>query len=168
MDLARRPARPARSADTAVSLDLVRTVDMSLTAAEALLAAVQDEARYRGVALGATVVDRGGNVVASMRMDGAQLGALSLATDKAVTAASFGHPTGAWAASSIPGESDWGLAGTLGGRAIVFPGGVPVFAGGELGGELVGALGVSGAASDVDEACGEAAVAVIGLRSAAP
>lgn len=146
-----------------VSIDLVRTRDMSLAAARALLASVEKESRLRGVALAATVVDRGGNPVASMRMDGAQLGALSLATDKAITAASFGHPSGAWASSSVPGESDWGLAGTLGGRAIVFPGGVPVFADQDL----VGALGVSGAAADVDEQCAETAVAANGLRSVA-
>lgn len=146
-----------------VSFDLVRTVDMSLAAARALLSNVEKESRLRGAALAATVVDRGGNPVASMRMDGAQLGALSLATDKAITAASFGHPSGAWATSSTPGESDWGLAGTLGGRAIVFPGGVPVFADHDL----VGALGVSGAAADVDEQCAEAAVAAIGFSSVA-
>ena len=108
----------------------------------------------RGVRLAAAVVDRGGNVVASMRMDRAQLGAGSLALDKAVTAVSFGLPTAAWTTSSAPGGSDWGLAHTLGGRAIVFPGGVPVFARTHL----VGALGVSGTSSEVDEACAVHAV----------
>jgi uncharacterized protein GlcG (DUF336 family) len=84
------------------------------------------------------VVDRGGNLVAAARMDGAQLAALSLATDKAYTAVSFGFPTSAWVDSSAPGGSDWGLGSTLGGRSVVFPGGVPLYADGEL----VGALGV--------------------------
>jgi uncharacterized protein GlcG (DUF336 family) len=92
-------------------------------------------------------------------MDGAQLGAGSLALDKAVTAVSFGHPTAAWAASSAPGGTDWGLSHTLAGRAIVFPGGVPVYAGADL----VGAVGVSGAASEVDEACALLAVRSQGL-----
>lgn len=135
-------------------LDLVEAPDMSLQVAELLLAGVKAQATVRDVRLAAVVVDRGGNVVASMRMDHAQLGAGSLALDKAVTAASFGLPTAAWTTSSAPGGSDWGLAHTLGGRAIVFPGGVPVFAGTEL----VGGLGVSGAASEVDEACAAAAV----------
>ncbi len=142
-------------------LDLVLTPDMSLEVAELLLAGVKAEAVARGLSLAAVVVDRGGNTVASMRMDGAQLGAGSLALDKAVTAASFGFPTAAWATSSAPGGSDWGLAHTLGGRAIVFPGGVPVFAQTNL----IGALGVSGAASEVDDACAVIAVQAQGFDS---
>lgn len=138
---------------------LVVAPDMSLEVAEGLLAGVKREATLREVLLAAAVVDRGGNVVASMRMDRAQLGAVSLAADKAVTAVSFGYPTAAWSESSAPGGSDWGLSHTLGGRAIVFPGGIPVFASAEI----VGALGVSGAASDVDQACARSAVEAMGL-----
>ncbi len=138
---------------------LAHVPDMSLEVAQELLAEVQRQAASREVRLAAAVVDRGGNVVACMRMDSAQLGAGALALDKAVTAVSFGHPTSAWLASSAPGGSDWGLAHTLNGRAIVFPGGVPVFAGDEL----VGGLGVSGTAAHVDEACAEAAVGSQGL-----
>jgi len=141
---------------------LVVARDMSLAVAEGLLVGVKDEAEARGVLLAAAVVDRGGNLVASMRMDHAQLGAGSLAQDKAVTAVSFGFPTAAWHDSSAPGGPDWGLAHTLGGRAIVFPGGVPVFASSEI----VGGLGVSGAASEVDEACARAAVEAVGLSVA--
>lgn len=138
---------------------LVATPDMSLALAEGLLEGVKSRAADQGLRVAATVVDRGGNPVASMRMDGAQLGAGSLALDKAVTAVSFGRPTAAWSASSAPGGSDWGLSHTLGGRAIVFPGGLPVFAAADL----VGAVGVSGAASDDDEACAAAAVQGQGL-----
>ncbi|MET0898447.1 MAG: heme-binding protein [Mycobacterium sp.] len=140
---------------------LVLTPDMSLAVATSLLAGVAAHAESEGIRLAAAVVDRGGNVVASMRMDSAQLGAMSLALDKAVTAVSFGYPTRAWIASSAPGGSDWGLAHTLGGRAVVFPGGVPVFADGAL----VGGLGVSGAASDVDEKCAIQAVLSTGLAT---
>jgi uncharacterized protein GlcG (DUF336 family) len=133
---------------------LMVVTDMSLDVAGQLIAGVQAEALARNVRLAAAVVDRGGNLVASARMDHAQLGAGSLALDKAVTAVSFGFPTSAWTASSAPGGSDWGLAHTLAGRAIVFPGGVPVFSGEDL----VGALGVSGASSEVDEACALVAV----------
>jgi len=143
------------------SPELVLAADMSLLVAQSLLDEVQSQAEARGVRLAAAVVDRGGNTVAFMRMDGAQLGAGSLALDKAVTAVSFGHPTRAWLSTSAPGGSDWGLAHTLGGRAIVFPGGLPVFAPGAL----VGGIGVSGTASEVDEACAEAAVVAQNLTS---
>jgi uncharacterized protein GlcG (DUF336 family) len=140
---------------------LVVAPDMSLVVASALLDGVTAHAGGEGIRVAAAVVDRGGNLVASVRMDNAQLGAMSLAFDKAVTAVSFGHPTRAWTTSSAPGGSDWGLAHTLGGRAIVFPGGVPVFADGVL----VGGLGVSGAASDVDEKCALVAVQSAGLAA---
>ena len=135
-------------------LDLLVSPDMSLEVAERLLAGVRAEAVARGLSLAAVVVYRGGNTVACVRMDGAQLGAGSLALDKAATAASSGLPTAAWTTSSAPGGSDWGLGHTLGGRAIVFPGGVPVLARTHL----VGGLGVGGASSEVDEACALSAV----------
>ncbi len=134
---------------------------MSYALARDLLDAVQAECARRGLRLAAAVVDRGGNVVTAFRMDGAQLGALSLATDKAFTAVSFGHPTSAWVECSAPGGTDWGLGTTLGGRAIIFPGGIPLFAGGEL----IGALGVSGTASLVDEQCALAAAQANGLEA---
>lgn len=140
---------------------LVVSPDMSLAVATALLDGVAGHADGAGIRLAAAVVDRGGNLVASMRMDNAQLGAMSLALDKAFTAVSFGHPTRAWSTSSAPGGSDWGLAHTLGSRAVVFPGGVPVFADGAL----VGGLGVSGAASDTDEKCAIGAVLSAGLSA---
>lgn len=135
--------------------------EVSLETAQRLLAEVRAEAERRGLRLGIAVVDAGGNLVAAARMDGAQLGALSLGIDKAFTAVSFGHPTSAWAQSSAPGGSDWGLGTTLGGRAIVFPGGVPLY----LAGELIGALGASGAAASDDEACVIAAAAACGLEA---
>lgn len=135
---------------------------MSLELAEQILTGLKSEAAAVGERLAVVVVDRGGNPVAALRMDGAQLGAHSLASDKAYTAVAFGLPTGAWASTSTPGAGDWGLAGTLAGRAVVFPGGVPVY----LDGQLIGGVGVSGAKSVVDEACAEKAVVSAGLSTA--
>lgn len=137
----------------------ITRADISSATAQELVAEVQAECERRGLSLAAAVVDSGGNLVAAARMDGAQLGALGLATDKAFTAVSFGFPTSAWIESSAPGGSDWGLGSTLGGRAVVFPGGVPLF----FEGQLIGGLGVSGTASTVDEACALAAAEACGL-----
>ena len=142
-------------------MTLVSVPDMSHEVAQRLVSAVHAAAEEHGVRLAAAVVDRGGNVVVAARMDGAQLGAMSLGIDKAFTAVSFGHPTSMWAASSTPGASDWGLGTTLGGRAIVFPGGVPLYSEGNL----VGGLGVSGAAASTDESCAEAAAEACDLRT---
>lgn len=137
------------------------TPDMTLDLAERVLSGLKAEATAVDVRLAVAVVDRGGNIVAALRMDGAQLGASTLALDKAYTAAAFGLPTAAWAASSAPGAGDWGLATTLAGRVVVFPGGVPVF----YEGHLIGGVGVSGAKSQIDEACAEKAVSGAGLST---
>lgn len=128
--------------------------EISLTDALDLLARVRAAAHHDGLRLAYAIVDSGGNPVVTARDDGAQLGALSLAGDKAYTAVAFGMPTSAWTESSRPGGGDWGLAGSLGGRAIVFPGGVPLFAAGRL----VGAVGVSGTVSTDDERCARAGI----------
>jgi uncharacterized protein GlcG (DUF336 family) len=143
-------------------MTLIHQPDMSLEIADRLLAGVRRLAEQEGVRLAAVVLDRGGNLVAAARMDAAQLGATSLAADKAYTAAAFGQPTSAWAESSAPGGSDWGLGSTLGGRAVVFPGGVPIYADGTL----IGALGVSGAASVTDAQCADSAVTEAGFATA--
>ncbi|GAA2007268.1 heme-binding protein [Nakamurella flavida] len=133
--------------------------DVSASTALQIVAGVRQEAERRGVRMGIAVTDSAGQLVAALRMDGAQLVAVRLATDKAYTASAFGHPTDAWSQSSAPGGSDWGLASAADGRLIVFAGGIPLHADGEL----VGGVGVSGAAADVDAACARAGAAAVGL-----
>lgn len=141
------------------AMELITQQQISLDAALEVLAGVREEATGRGVAMGAVVVDLGGRIVAAQRQDGAQLVAVDLAADKALTAVSFDHPTEAWAASTAPGAGDWGLSTVLGGRIVVFAGGLPIRAGGIL----VGGLGVSGSAADVDRACAAAGLAAAGF-----
>ena len=105
------------------------------------------------------VADRGGNAVASARMDGAALGAMTLAVDKAYTAVLWEVPTGEFMASTQPGGADWGFNTTTGGRVVVYAGGLPIVADGEL----LGGLGVSGGTGEQDEACARAALAAAGL-----
>jgi uncharacterized protein GlcG (DUF336 family) len=132
---------------------------MSLELAQVLLDGVRAEAGAQGVAMGVAVVDRAGNLVAAQRMDGAQIIAVPLAVDKAYTAVACGRPTDAWTGATQPGGSDWGFNTTLSGRMVVFAGGVPVV----VGGEVVGGLGVSGAAAAVDKQCAEAGLTAAGL-----
>jgi uncharacterized protein GlcG (DUF336 family) len=120
----------------------------------------RDECRRRELRLSFAICDVGGNIILSHRMVGAQLGSLALAVDKAYTAVAFEHPTSAWAESSTPGHSDWGLAHTLGGRVTVFPGGVPIF----RDGQLVGGIGVSGTKATTDEEIATAVVHALGCE----
>lgn len=130
-------------------------VDLALT----VLSNMRAEAGKMGLALSGCVTDRGGHVVASLRMDGAPLGALPIAADKAYTSALWGMRTSEASEASLPGNGDWGFATTLGGRMIVFAGGVPIFSDGKQ----VGAFGISGGTSDEDERCALASLAAAGL-----
>ena len=133
--------------------------DVGLDTALALIQAASEEAARLGLAISAAVVDSGGQIVASLRMDGAQLCAMPLAIDKAYTAVACGLPTAAWAERTQPGKRDWGLSTALGGRFIAFGGGIPLF----VSSKLVGGLGVSGAAASDDVSVATAAVARVGL-----
>jgi glc operon protein GlcG len=130
-------------------------VDLALT----VLGHMRAEATRMGLGLAGCVTDRGGHVVASARMDNAPLGALPIAADKAYTSALWGMRTSEAAEASLPGNGDWGFATTLGGRMIVFAGGVPIFDQGVQ----VGAFGISGGTSEEDERCALAALQAAGL-----
>ena len=124
-----------------------------------MLAAVREVAASDELAVAAAVVDPGGHVIASARMDGAALGAMKLAVDKAYTAVLWQTPTGYFMSSTQPGGEDWGFNTTSDGRVVVYAGGLPVFDGGEL----CGGLGVSGGTGAQDEACATRALAALGL-----
>jgi uncharacterized protein GlcG (DUF336 family) len=127
---------------------LVGRRHVSLDRALALLAAARTEAEAQGLALGVCVVDPGGHVVASQRMDGAALGALQLAVGKAYTAVLWGMRSGEFMESTQPGGPDWGFNATDE-RIVVYAGGLPLY----VDGELVGGAGASGGTPEQDEAC---------------
>ncbi|QKW22344.1 heme-binding protein [Kitasatospora sp. NA04385] len=103
------------------------------------------------------VVDAGGSLVAHVRMDGAQLGSVEHSIDKAHTSVLFRSPTGDLARDSEPGGQFWGMALSGLGRVLVFAGGVPLVSGGEV----VGAVGVSGGSREQDGAVAEVAAAAL-------
>jgi uncharacterized protein GlcG (DUF336 family) len=139
--------------------DSIPQREVSLEQALELLQRVRQEAAGQSLAVAAAVVDRGGHTVASARMDGSALGAMTLAVDKAYTAVLWQTPTGEFMASTQPGGADWAFNTTTGGRIVVYAGGLPLF---EDGG-LIGGLGVSGGTGEQDEACAVAAVVAAGL-----
>lgn len=139
--------------------DLREFREIGIEAALRLIDEVRAEATRQGLAVAVAVADRGGNAVASARMDGAALGAMTLAVDKAYTAVLWQVPTGEFMGSTQPGGVDWGFNTTTGGRVVVYAGGLPITSGGEL----VGGLGVSGGTGEQDEACARAALAALGL-----
>lgn len=130
---------------------------MQLSDARVVLRAVEDHASELEVRVCAAVMDAGGNPVATIRMDGAQLGAYQLSLDKAWTAAAFESPTEEWAAVTAPGAPAWGFGTSLAGRVIVFGGGVPLI----RDDRLVGGVGVSGSTAEIDALCARAGAAAL-------
>ena len=131
---------------------------LSLDLALTLLARVREEAETRDLSLAVAVVDDGGHVLASQRMDGAALGAMRLAVGKAFTAVSWATPSGEFARSTQPGGDDWGW-NTTDPKIVVYAGGIPLL----VDGELVGAIGASGGTAAEDEGCVAAAAAALGF-----
>lgn len=127
---------------------------IDLSTAQRLISAAHAEAHRRSVRISAAVVDAGGNLVAFGRMDGAEIAGPALAVDKAYTAVANSIATAELAVLAAPGGELFGLQANGGGRFVIFGGGIPLRAEGEI----VGAIGVSGASTADDVACAEAAV----------
>lgn len=122
------------------------TTTVGLSDARRMIDAGIAEAERIGSPSNIAVVDNGGNLVAHIRMDGAQLGSIEHSIDKAHTAVFFQSPTGDLAADSLPGEQFWGMALSGHGRVLVFAGGIPLI----VDGMVVGAVGVSGGSREQD------------------
>ncbi|KKM11465.1 hypothetical protein SY88_08605 [Clostridiales bacterium PH28_bin88] len=130
--------------------------EVSLEVAKKLLEAAEVKAEAIGVPVVVAVVDTGGNLVALHRMDGALLGSLDIAINKAFTAAAFKMETGRLSTLAAPGSPLFGINTTNGGRVVTFGGGFPLA--GE--GRVFGGIGVSGGTVDEDEIVGRSALEV--------
>ncbi|WP_232375372.1 GlcG/HbpS family heme-binding protein [Mycolicibacterium baixiangningiae] len=138
---------------------MLSAMNVDLSTASRIVAAVHAEAVRRSVLVSAAVVDAGGHLVAFGRMDGAEIAGPVLAVDKAFTAVANRVATSELARLAAPGGDLFGLHANGGGRFVIFGGGVPIFAKGDI----VGGVGVSGASAADDEGCALAGVAVVDL-----
>lgn len=127
-------------------------------AANAAVAAAVAYAEQNGWKINVAVVDRGGNLMAFLRMPGAFIHSIDLAIDKAYTSASFGFPTKAWM-GAIGHDDGMKFGFSNQPRLIVFGGGLPI----TVGDDWIGGIGVSGASEEEDEECARAGLAAIGL-----
>jgi uncharacterized protein GlcG (DUF336 family) len=133
-------------------------MSLELDDCQEFVAAAVAKAKQLGVRVSVAVVDAGGNLVAFARMDGAEIAGPTLAVDKAYTAVSNKTSTQELSVLAAPGGPLFGLHSNGGGRFVIFGGGIPIV----VGDEVVGAVGVSGAAVDEDVACATAAIARAG------
>lgn len=122
----------------------VNTVhELSLSAAQKLLAEGLDLAAERGLKLAISVVDRSGNQLAFARMDGAAIVTVEVAIGKARTAAVLKAPSKLFEDMINAGQPS--MATTPG--LLPLQGGMPVV----WEGETVGAVGVSGSSGETDQ-----------------
>ncbi|MES1984605.1 MAG: heme-binding protein [Pseudomonadota bacterium] len=113
--------------------------------------------------LGVVVLDAGGHVVAYHRQDGASTGRFQLAVGKAAGALFLGM------SSRKIGDMAGERASFLSSLGPIAPSGVVPAAGGiivvDAEGLAIGAVGISGDLSDMDEACAIAGIEAAGLRA---
>lgn len=113
-----------------------------------LFNAIEEEAEGFGVAIVASAVDKHGNTMLLMRMKGAPVHSIDLATRKAFTAIEMGTDTLSLNEQAQPGGPLFGLTEATGGKLVMFGGGDRFeIAAGETAG-----VGISGAPTDTDVA----------------
>lgn len=131
------------------------TIQLTSEAAARALAGAAARAQAIGAAMNIAVLDAGAHLKAFQRMDGAVLGAIDVAMKKARTAVLFQINSEAVWDYAKPGAPAPGLENSNGGLAV-FAGGIPLRG---PGGEVIGAIGVSGGAVPQDFDVAQAGVA---------
>lgn len=126
---------------------------ISAKAAQGAIDAAAKRAAEIGVPMSIAVIDAGRALVAFLRMDKALLGSIEIAQAKAYTARTVNSRTADLMAAVQPGGPFYGLEVSHRQPFVVFGGGVPV----THGGEVVGAVGVSGGSAEQDVDVAEAA-----------
>jgi uncharacterized protein GlcG (DUF336 family) len=122
--------------------------------AQVLIAGARDKAAEIGVPMCIAITDESGNLVAFERMDGGKVTSITIAIDKAYTAAAARKPTHEYGAASQPGAPAYGINSAIAGRLMVVGGGLPVV----VDGAVVGGIGVSSGTPQQDRDCAEAGI----------
>src|SRR5689334_11474248 len=125
---------------------------ITLNDARRVIAAAEKKAAEIGQPMNVAVVDEGANLVAFERMEGAWLGSIDIAINKAFTARAFDISTKELSKLSQSGDQFFGIHVSNRGRIMIFAGGVPL----KRDGRVVGAIGVSGGTGDQDQKVAEA------------
>jgi uncharacterized protein GlcG (DUF336 family) len=135
---------------------------VSLEQADIVARTALETARARDAQpLTVVVLDAGGHVVVARREDGSGIARFEIAFGKAWGALGMGISTRGLAARAAKmGTFFNALAAVTNGRMVPVPGGVLIRDGAN---RIIGAVGISGDTSDVDEACAVAGIEAAGL-----
>jgi len=128
---------------------------VNVETAKKAAAAALAEARKNGWLMVVAVVDPNGTLVYYEKMDNTQLGSAEVAIDKARSAALYKRPTKAFQDAVAGGGAGLRVLGLKGAEPV--EGGLPIIGDGKL----VGAIGLSGDASEHDGQCAAAGVSAL-------
>jgi uncharacterized protein GlcG (DUF336 family) len=133
---------------------------LTIQEAQSVMAAAVAKALEIEVPMNIAVLDAGGHLQSFLRMDGALLGSIDIALNKAKTAVLFEANSETLWEYCKPGAPAPGLELTNH-VLVTFAGGIPLRAGAEV----LGAIGVSGGAVSDDAAVATAGAAAFTARS---
>ena len=125
--------------------NLLLQPSLGLAAAQAALEAIRDALQRDGKTAVAAVTDAHGELLSLIRLDGAPVPSVLVATNKAWTAARMGCDTSQLGRDAREGQWDFAFFGDA--RYVGWGGGVPV----TVDGQVVGAVAVSGLTQEQDE-----------------
>ncbi|CZR64832.1 uncharacterized protein PAC_14731 [Phialocephala subalpina] len=113
---------------------------LTLEGAKIAVAASEKKAREIGVDMNIAIVDASTHLLHFSRMPNAKITSISIAMDKAFTAAGHRVGTHTYKEAVWPGGPAYGLGNTNGGRFTTFGGGLPIT---NSKGEVIGGIGAS-------------------------
>jgi uncharacterized protein GlcG (DUF336 family) len=128
-------------------------LSLDLADARRLIAAGERKAAELGIPYNIAVTDAGGELIAHVRMDGAWIGSVDIAINKAWTARAFDASTEDLARLTQSGQPGFGLNTTNGSKVVIFGGGTPI----RVDKAVIGAVGASGGSVEQDIAVARAA-----------
>jgi uncharacterized protein GlcG (DUF336 family) len=127
---------------------------LSLDEARLLVDGAALKSTQMGIPMCIAVADESGNLLAFDRMDGGKISSISIAIDKAFTAAAARNPTHVYNQLCQPGQPTFGIHVTNGGHFCIIGGGLPV----RVDGVVVGGVGISSGTAVQDVEVAEAAL----------
>jgi len=136
---------------------LIQVPKLTVQDAHVALEACRRKALEIGVPMDIAVTDEAGNLLTFERMDGAVLGCIQVAIDKAYTSAVLGVATADEGKLAQPGQPDYGANTLCGGRIVILGGGMPIV----FKNIVVGAVGCSSGTVEQDISVAEAGVGAL-------
>lgn len=128
---------------------------LSLEDARVLVEGATQKSLEMGIPMCIAVADEAGDLIAFDRMNGGKISSISIAIDKAFTAAAARNPTHVYNQLCQPGQPTFGIHVTNNGHFCIIGGGLPV----KVNGVVVGGVGISSGTALQDIEVAEAALA---------